>query len=243
MAYSLLRRQLAVLALFLLAPAVVFYVVDHLRTPVLHAGDRLERSECRHCGGSGRDESLTLDSSDSSESGERCGACRGDGEVRVIVPGPHHPTSISGIVRDEAEVPPLEDAEDLDEFFRERQVDASKPFKKPAGAIARAKLSFRQGGQVLEAEANPHGRFAIRLPPGLYDLAVHAAGFESLEEEIEIEPLSEPIWLEEAVVVREPDSLEEARSQHGLRLLVGMARSGEGESWMEVEVAGPLSPR
>ena len=229
--YALARRYQLSLFLGLVSIPIFYFAFHWARTPDLYAGDVLESRACRHCEGSGRDEGLAQDYP---ELGDRCPFCRGDGKVEVIVPGPNRPMRIRGAVVDTATVTPFTTYNSVRPIPSHANPLAT-PFEKPAGAVGQAKITWRDAsGKVVETEANPFGLFNVLLPPGDYTLAVAAPGFEALEEELEVPPLTEPIWLEEARLVVEV-SEEEAQSLYGLSLLVGLGREGEEESFLKVD--------
>jgi hypothetical protein len=233
--YLLARRYQISLFLFLLGIPIFYAAFHYARAPELYAGDSLESRACRQCGGTGRDEQLALDYP---EFGDRCPFCRGDGKVDVIVPGPNRPTRIRGAAVDAATTTPLTSYGSV-RPMPARGNPMTSSTQKPAGAVGGAKIAWRSAdGKEIETEANPYGLFNMHLPPGVYAMTVTAPGFATLEEELEVLPLTEPIWLEDAQMVQEW-SEEEAQSLYGLCLLVGLGKAGEEESFLRVEPGMP----
>lgn len=236
-------RSLGKMLLILAAIPGFYYVVTssvaYVSEPTLYEGDRLETRPCHECGGSGKDAELEREVP---ELGGRCAACAGKGSVEVILPGPERPTRIWGAVVD---------AEDAGGPLA--SIPASLVRRMPhggllpagagpglPGAIAEAAVTFeRAGASALHAKSDPAGRFTQRLPSGPYRVLVQAPGRARLEEEIEIPPLEDPIWLEKATIVRESASSTESQGVYGLVLILGMAKPDEGGAFVRLCAASP----
>lgn len=232
-----LRRATGLLIFVLIAAPATFFLIHSLKTPVLYAGDRLEERGCRDCGGTGKMEELEMEIPGL---GDRCPVCRGVGKVDVIIPGPNRPTRIHGAVADASKTNPFDTYGSI-RSGRSPFEPPPPPFQRPEGTIAGARLTFRRGdSEVTEIEANPFGLFNTKLAPGVYAVTVEAPGFAPLETSLEIRVLTAPIWLEQAVVIRPPESWEDAQSHHGLEILAVLARPGQGEGRLTVNPGSPL---
>lgn len=221
-------------ALFGLTTAAVmlFSTVRDMLGPKLHAGDSLEQRECRECGGTGKDESLV---DEFAELGESCVACGSDGVVDVIVPGPMRPSPVRGWVGDQAvlKAQPLW-------YEGGGPPRADEPFAKPVGSVDGVLVTFRsKSGETLELDSNPHGKFNFDLAPGAYEMTVEKDGYNTVEGTLHIPPLTEPIWLEEAHILREPESQAHAQSEYGFRLSVSLGRGRDAPGGVRFQVAGP----
>jgi hypothetical protein len=191
--------------------------------PDLYEGDLLETRDCRNCDGTGEDLGMAQDYP---ELGTRCQFCRGKGRVQVIVPGPRRPTRVWGVVMEASTI--NRDPEKIDVPVKLRRIpNPLLPDSTPAirGAIPEATIRFHaEGGEDFVIRTDRTGRFSQRLPPGSYSVEVSAPEFSTLTKEMEVAPLTEPIWLEKATLVRPADSDAEARSTYGLNLMVGLSR-------------------
>lgn len=98
---------------------------------------------------------------------------------------------------------------------------------------------YPEEGEPIESETDSGGRFTRRLSPGSYTVEVSAPGYRVIEGEIVVEPLSEPIWLEKANIIRPPDSDAEARSRWGLEFLAVLAPEGEGGGFLRCVPGSP----
>ncbi|MFQ5654687.1 MAG: carboxypeptidase-like regulatory domain-containing protein, partial [Planctomycetota bacterium] len=93
------------------------------------------------------------------------------------------------------------------------------------GAIAAAEILLRPGeNDPIEVTTDAGGRFIADLAPGFYLVEVRAPGFDRLEGELIIPPLTEPIWLEKAKLIDPEESPESIRSRSGSVLIAGLAR-------------------
>lgn len=145
--------------------------------PQLYSGDRQEMTACRLCQASGK------------EGQQRCRLCLGKGQVKVIVPGPHHPVDIRGTVRDAAAFANPQEAQSVAD--REAQQVSLKPVQ---GAVPSARLQFELSGKTLNIEGKATGRFRCNLAPGRYRLRISAPNFQDLEREFEVPARQKPVW-------------------------------------------------
>jgi hypothetical protein len=238
--------------LMLLGIPLLYYSVSYSTGLDLYDGDRIEKRECRICGGSGKDEAQAREMP---ALGDRCSFCRGTGKVKVILPGPNRPTRVWGVVVDR-------DAIGDATFFYPRNVKklpmpselgppgAREHFSIP-GALAGATVVFRRDhGEAIEIQTNAEGRFSRRLAPGHYEVTVRAAGFKEFRSRktLDIEPLRAPIWIERATLVRpigdgygdrDPWTLsaEEARGTYGLIFAGGVSRKSAGQGFYHTYAA------
>lgn len=236
-------RSLVTAVLALVGIAVFFFVyrasIAYVSGPTFYDGDRVDTRKCRQCDGVGRGPEVA---EMFPETGDRCPFCRGTGLVEVILPGPNRPSRLWGAVID------LEGSDDAYAWGNPpniRMLPLQTAFLPPqmremaeiqgglSGALVRVE---RPGDDPIEVKSDPTGRFMIQIAPGTYTLTVSKNGFESLSETIDIEPLSEPIWLEKATLIEERDE-ETARSEFGLSCLVALVRPGEEEAFVRVEAA------
>lgn len=231
-------KFLAACLLLLIAIPVFYYTTKgslaYVHDPMLCDGDKLEKRKCRQCGGTGKDEELGRDYP---QLGDRCPFCRGKGMVDVILPGPKRPTRIWGVAIDGGkkidwiEHPHMEKVRGMPTPFI--------PQKKYPGAIAGATVTFiPERGEPVAIQSSETGRFSKRLPTGLYTVRARAFGYAELEGEIEVKPLTEPIWLERATLIAPGDTESEAQSEWGLHLFVGLSRD-EGEGYVRLEAGSP----
>jgi hypothetical protein len=146
--------------------------------------------------------------------------------VDVLLPGPNHPTTICGVVADASRVSPL----DTYRSFKPRpSSEAPIAFESPPGILAGVRLTFKRNEEVIEAtESGDSGLFTVELPPGRYVVQAELDGYQMMRDTIDIPILTEPIWMEQAKMVREPESPAEARSLYGLELLIVLAKPGGG---------------
>ncbi|MBI2267491.1 MAG: carboxypeptidase regulatory-like domain-containing protein [Armatimonadetes bacterium] len=205
---------MAFLLLFIVTPLTIHF----MKKPSLSPGDRLETRTCRECGGGGKIRGDAYEGDPRLRPGGPCPACKGKGKVQVIIPGPKHPVAVKGVVFDKGAYP-QEDAPGA-QLMLERD-----PRKPVPGAIGQAKIAFiSQGRKLLEVTSNATGRFKALVPPGTYKVTATAGGFQPYEEAFSVPPLTEPIWLEEARIVREPESMGEELTTFGLELRIRMNR-------------------
>jgi hypothetical protein len=64
-------------------------------------------------------------------------------------------------------------------------------------------------------------------------------GFETLAGDIEVPPLTAPIWLEEAKILGEPESPGDAQSRYGLELLAALSRTKGMAGWLRLDPGTP----
>lgn len=215
--YSKARRALGVCILAFIAIPALLYSYRYVFSPDLYEGDELEERECRHCAGTGIDGQLGLEFPGSSD---RCPACRGRGRVQVIIPGPKRPVRVRGLVLDSAKV--LEPVFMLREPWR-----PAHPFETHPAACSRATVTFTpRAGDPITLETNGHGRFLTRLAPGTYTARVRARRRVELRDELEIKPLTAPIWLEKAKILA-PLDYEAGRSNHGVEFRAILSKEPE----------------
>lgn len=236
MAYTDGYRALVRMVVILLAIPVFYYVttssIAYVTGPDLYEGDVLEKRTCRECGGDGKQEpdpSFPM-------VGDRCVACRGKGEVEVIVPGPNRPTRIWGTVQ-VADKPRSED--DLDDFLppaggRSQTLMTGFGARAVPGAIGKVTVRFltEAGAVAEEIQSNSGGGFSQRLGPGKYKVVFRKEGYEPLETALEVPVMEGLIWLEKAETIREDASRAEILSRSGLTLEAHLAPRKSGhESW------------
>jgi hypothetical protein len=232
------------LGMVLLGIPVLYYVVTasiaYVSGPTLYDGDELEERTCRECGGDGKDSAPIEEQIP--QFGGRCIACGGQGAVEVIVPGPHRPTRLWGLVIDATE-----------ENEAVRELNPALIKKTPGQALlggggpvipgavpgAVIKLLPGSGDAPIEAKSDATGRFTHRAVSGAYTLQVTAPGFELFEEELEIPPLKDPIWLEKAQILRPEISASEGQAAYGLVLFIAIPRPNEGGALLQVAPAAP----
>ena len=163
-------RWITLAVLGLLAIPFTYFTIHAMRSPALYPGDRLETRTCRECGGTGvergeSEETLLPPPGEASQmpregpregppgypkAGDPCIACGGKTKVRVIIPGPNHPSWVKGTVFDAAQAPRYTGTE-FDEGQAAAQFMANRnPMQPIPGAIAAAKIVVENGGQKLE---------------------------------------------------------------------------------------------
>jgi hypothetical protein len=225
--YGRIGRVTGLLILLIGAVPVFYYTMTYgvafVSNPELYEGDRLEQRTCRICEGTGKEPADGRPRLD-----DCCSFCAGRRKVRVIVPGPKRPTRLWGAVVDAARVQNLAGDPGNLRAITHPFLPGSAP--KIPGGIPRARVVFKPAeGEPVAIDTDETGRFSRRLAPGLYRVSISARGYRLLEEPIEVAPLTVPIWLEKATLLREPDSAEEAQSMYGLVLIAGLSR-GEQEA-------------
>lgn len=164
--------------------------------PELAEGDKVESLKCPVCQGTGEGKQV----------GTRCQACLGNKLLKAVVPGPHHPVDVRGSVRD------------LSAFQDQAEADAVaagdarnlKPSLTPVkGAVAGATILFEGPGGKTELTSKAVGKFSGVLPPGSYKVTVNAAGYQSKQLDLTVEPRKSPIWPEVAGLdPASPDTLQ-----------------------------------
>jgi hypothetical protein len=213
----------------LVATPVTLFLIYQVRTPVLHAGDRMEKRVCRECEGDGKprmEEPVR-------EWFRNCPACGGDGEVDIIVPGPERPTHVRGAVADKGTLEPFATYADV-------RPGGYRTLQKPSGTLAGTPIRFeRDDGKVFEIESNPYGLFHTQLPPGNYTVKISARGFQPLEADFEVPVLTEEIWLDEAIIIRELISEGETQARYGFELLAALSAEDWDESRLVVTHGRP----
>lgn len=227
--HRLSRRVLFLAACVLVATPVTLYLIHAVRTPVLHAGDRLVKRVCRECGGDGKS---GMEEPVPAWLG-KCPACGGDGVADVILPGPERPTHVRGAVADKETLVPFATYADV-------RPGGARMLERPSGTLGGTLVRFeRHDGEVFEIETNPHGLFHTQLPPGSYRVKASAKGFEPLEADFEVPPLTEEIWIDEAIIIRELGSTGEAQARYGFELLIALSPDDWDESQLVVAHGGP----
>ena len=178
--------------------------------PLLYEGDRLETRSCRVCDGSGRN-------TDPARQGNACVYCGGDGDVDVIVPGPHRPSRVVGYVHDVKRVDPT---------FGFPPIWGPGRMDPVPGSVPGARTTFSKPGtnRPIEAITSSTGKFTTLLPPGTWTVKTTAPGYRPHEGTFEVPPLAWPIWIEEADRNAAPKSPEEEQAVYGLRWIIGMER-------------------
>ncbi len=236
--YRSLIKTIFLLLLIPVACVVIKQSVAYVSGPTLYEGDRLESRKCRECDGAGKDEELARDYP---QLGTSCQACGGKGMVDVVLPGPKRPTRVWGVVVDAGM------ADDLAGFScpgNIKMLPVQSAFlpveqREIRGGVSGVKITFeREGAETLQAQSDATGRFTHKLPPGPYKVKAEASGFAALEGKLEIEPLTAPIWLERANIIRELE-WEEGRSANGLALVVAVTRPDERGAYVRVYAVPP----
>jgi hypothetical protein len=235
--YARSPRFLGLCVLALAAIPVVYYSVIYLNEPTLYDGDRMETRACRECGGSGKDPGLLADYP---QLGDHCIFCRGRGTVDVIVPGPNRPTRIWGAVVDLGKTELYQYTVPANIRMLPLPTIPARIAEIPGALSGITVVLEPAGGDPIELKSNSTGRFSKPLAAGVYKVKAGAPGFESLEEALEIKPLTEPIWLEKARMARESDFDGNGQSPGGLGVLVGLTpKGGEQSGFVRVFPLGP----
>ena len=186
--------------LFLLVIPVSMGLTRWLRQPQLFPGDKLEYRTCRECGGSG------VEAGDASEGpqegpgapGSRCVGCGGKKQVAVILPGPNHPSKVSGVIFEGKADDPDQDLAVM--------MSAADPHASVPGALADAHVVFQKDAERREYTSNQKGVFKGALSPGEWKFTATAGGFKEQTGTLSVPALTEPIWQEEAHIVRPDES-------------------------------------
>ncbi len=210
-------RIVTFLVLLLLTIPAVYYGTTYLNNPDLCPGDELVERSCRNCGGGGKDPQFA---EDYPGMGDRCMFCRGKGTVRVILPGPLRPSRVHGAIFDM-------DAQSSDPFGMGGGPRMGSRVLMPlAGGIPRASviLTSEGVGEPILLTTNSKGRFLAKVPQGVYTVTTTAPGFYDEERELEVPVLTEPIWLEFATLLEEPQSMAHEQTLYGIELRVPMER-------------------
>lgn len=223
------------------APTVLLVVQQseaYLHGPVLAEGDLLETRSCRMCDGSGKDPEMA---EQMPHLGDRCSFCRGQGKVQVIVPGPNRPVRVWGGVVDadlEPEPAPFADGPSL--RFRPNPFAPGGVDPLPGGIWEAKVVLVPESGPEIVFQAGKSGRFSREIPPGIYTVRVSARGFDTEEHEIEIKPMTEPIWLEKAQLI-EPEDDSGGSSRYGVELKVILARpESDASGSIRLRNSGPF---
>ena len=233
--YGVLQRYLMLVFAGLLLTLGTFWAVRYFQRPDMYPGDRIEERTCRSCGGSGEDKDLAQQVP---ELGNACRACGADGKVDVIIPGRDRPTKIAGVVIDGLFDSELATADN----FRPTPEFNSNPeeHRKKSHTLSDVSITIhRSDGEDREVTSNEYGLFNAKLSPGRYTISARGEGFAAISSEIVIEPLTEPIWLEEAAILNEPGSEADARSMYGLNVLVSLVRPGTVGGRIQVTAGTP----
>jgi hypothetical protein len=215
-------KRFVILSLFVLAgvPLTLLYI-NYARAKVVYDGDLVSEQICRECTGTGKWVEME---GGFNPLGGRCPACGGDGIVEVILPGPNRPTRIQGIVVER---------DDLTDFSTYRSVRPplfARGGPPPNGArgIPGARVVFAGPGEPIEIVSNPLGLFNAKLRPGKYQVTIESPRHTTLESELEVPILTEAIWLEDAMIIRELSSTSEAQARYGFEILIGLTRPNGG---------------
>ncbi len=177
------------------AVSVLFVILAKMGSgPQLYPGDKTEIRTCRWCNGSGIEANQEEGTQDPrTRPGGPCVGCHGAKKLSVVMPGPNHPASVKGTVRD-AQVGRDLPVEAL--LMENRQ-----PMRPVAGAVGGAKIVFAGPSRQVETLVGPNGRFRAMLQPGHYTVKLSAAGYKESTEQLDVAPLREPIWQEKAHLV------------------------------------------
>lgn len=186
--------------LFLLVLPISFGVAAWMKKPSLFPGDRLESRTCRECGGSGVEQGSE---EGGPSAGGACIACKGKKQVPVVVPGPKHPSKVRGEVFDAKARP---DESDVDSATLEMM--GRSPADPVRGGVEGAHVVFTQAGVTVESTSNMKGRFFAILTPGEWKYVATASGFPEASGTVFVPLRTEPIWHEEAHIIR-PDEERE----------------------------------
>ncbi len=199
------RRFIVFCVIILCALPVVFFSIDYLKSTTTYAGDRTETRDCRWCHGSGQQANT---SRGQREPGGRCTPCRGSGRVKVVLPGPNHPSRVEGQVLDTTEAHPNST------YRRSKSVSMFQPIR---GAVGGAPVLFTSsGGEVVELMTTSQGKFTAILPPETYQVRITAPGYQTYSEELRVKVLKDPIWLET------PDPSHEQEKQANIEYPIGL---------------------
>ena len=190
-----------------------------LRAPHVYEGDRMEVRQCRECGGKGKDAELAKDNPGMSD---QCPFCKGAGTVNVLIPGPNHTVRVSGVLVDEAKTSP---EDEYTHWMVDRSGENPLNPAPRAGVINGGRVTF-DGKDRSESETGEHGLITAELAPGTYTVSATKDGYSETRGTLTVKPLTEPIWLEEAHMVREPGTQSQAIGFYGIQLLVTMSKPG-----------------
>lgn len=174
------------------AVMAIFFVILAGRRPApkLYPGDRTEMRTCRWCNGTGIEQGgeHELENGAPLKAGGPCVGCRGEKQLRVILPGPNHPAWVKGTVID----PTLGDL-----------VESSGPsrFRSVPGALKGAQLEWSNGSEKWETRVGLTGRYKILLAPGHYKVHVSFKDYKPYDGEVDVVAPTEPIWEEYAHLV------------------------------------------
>jgi hypothetical protein len=152
--------------------------------PELHPGDRTESLACPVCSGSG----------EGKQPETRCQACLGNKKLKAVLPGPNHPVSLRGTVRD---LSAFKDQEEAELVAATEATDTRPSLKPVTGAVAGATLLFESSsGERTEVTSKAVGKFSTMLPPGQYRVSITAPGFQPYQQELTLSSRQQPIWPE-----------------------------------------------
>lgn len=158
---------------------MLVFGIRSLSGPNLSEGDRVESLPCPLCQGSGQ------------LSGKRCPACLGTKKLKAVVPGPKHPVEVKGTVRALSAFKTKAEAEQIS---KEEAADRRVSLNPVKGAISGASVVFQSSNDKVEFNSKATGKFWGVLPPDTYRVRLSVEGFKSVDKEVVVSPLSEPIW-------------------------------------------------
>lgn len=148
--------------------------------PQLYDGDKLESRDCPRCEGRG-----------TFESEERCRGCVGAKKLKVIIPGPEHPVSISGTVRDLGAFKNEAEAREVAEVDATTKKVTLKPVR---GAVGNAQIVFKAAHGEFVIQGKATGRYSCAMKPGEYEVTVTADGFPEKKEQLTVPVRTHPVW-------------------------------------------------
>ena len=164
--------------------AIVFLLLaNSLKGPRVSRGDAVEQRTCRSCDGSGVE---TGASGRFAKEGAVCFTCAGEKTVKVVIPGPDHPTTILGTLQCEGHPPESQKSQGPLGMPR---LDRLGP---PPGPVVKGKITVTGGSKPVTVEASA-GRFRATLVPGSYHLSVDAEGYLPLVSAVKVERIQGPI--------------------------------------------------
>ena len=201
------------------------------KKPELYPGDRIEERSCRMCRGSGGASPVPEAHPAPSV---HCRDCGGDGQVRVLVPGPNPPTKVWGVIVERERLP-----KDCDpKYYSPRNIRPNpelvrrKEVPPVLGGVAGARAVFTKSGRdPITATTDVYGRFSIDIPPGECIVELAAVGYQryKIRRKMVIEPLTDPIWFEESqtmhqIAMAEGMSDDSARGVYGMTVVGGVSK-------------------
>jgi hypothetical protein len=151
--------------------------------PELHDGDKVESLPCPVCGGSG----------EGKQAGTRCQACLGNKKLKAVIPGPNHPVSLRGTVRN---LKAFKDQAEADRVCAEDARNLKPSLTPVKGAVPQAVIVFQGSTGTTELASKAVGKFSGVIAPGHYKVAVRVDGFQDYQQELTVAPRAKPIWPE-----------------------------------------------